>query len=208
MTRLGMSSLAKRGLRGKKRSVGPTKARQRVVGPTKQFASITANAGRRLSRNVLFREKSEHQQEADLQQGQMRAELIRNRESRTIERRELMETNKHDIEKIKEELKRIIKRFKEQTGIRRRFIIENDMILERLAINLFKSVEGKMEFITAKNPLKQNAFENMLNGVENTMIDMRVVPSRISEMQAENIEGTINQSIQQTFEQLQQQGQM
>ena len=186
----------------------PTNNYQRAIGYGKRFARVATNAGRRASRSILYAEKSEHQQEADLQKGQMLAELKRSREIRTKRRNELMRDHKHKIDAIQTELRIIIKRMKERGGIKAHWAIEHPVVLERLAINLFENLEGKTEFVTQKNPANINALGNILMSTEQTVRDLRINPNKISGQIAEQIEGTINQSIQQTFEQLQQQGQM
>ena len=131
-----------------------------------------------------------------------------NRDARTKRRDVLMGSHASTrIKAIQEVLKKIIEDYKKRNGVRQILTIEHDAMIERLAINLFENLEGKTDFIAAKTPASKQALESILMNVEGTL-GGKINPGKISMPVAEQIEGTINQTIQQVFEQLQKQGQM
>jgi len=191
-----------------KRPIRPTTNYQKAIKYGKQFAQISANAARRASKNVLFREKSEQQQEADLQQGQMRAELRRKTIARTRIRNELKKRYSSELKKINDELKKIIQMIKSNAGIKGTMSIEHPLIMERLTINLFENLGRKVNFVTAKEEANKTALGDMMLSIEQTMMQYKLSGNRMNARKAETIEGIINQTIQQVFEERQQQGQM
>jgi hypothetical protein len=189
-----------------KRPIRPTTNYQKAIKYGRQFTQVAANASRRMRRNVLFREKSEQQQDADLQQGQAEANMRRERIARSRVRNELNKRYAPELEKITAELQKIIQMIKKEVGIKGRMAIEHPLIMERLTINLFENLDRKVDFVTAQEEANKTAMGDMMLSIEKTMMKYKISGNKMTPRKAETIEGIINQNIQQVFEERQQQG--
>ncbi len=168
-----------------------------------QFRGIAQNAlnrGRDFAKERLrqFSAKEEQQLEFKEEQAQELAQMRRIQRARFLEERKIKEHYSAELKQIKEELNKIINILKQGGGFNFRNL-NNNALMDRITINLFKKFGNKTAFVLKKSQANKNALRNILISVEQELSFNRISLSKITPKESELVEGIINQSIENTL---------